>query len=34
MEPLPMSRKDYVKYSNAEITRWAQFVKAAGVEPQ
>jgi tripartite-type tricarboxylate transporter receptor subunit TctC len=34
MEPLPMSRKDYVKYSSGEIARWAEFVKAAGVAPQ
>jgi tripartite-type tricarboxylate transporter receptor subunit TctC len=34
MEPLPMSRKDYVQYSAKEVARWAQHVKAAGVEPQ
>jgi tripartite-type tricarboxylate transporter receptor subunit TctC len=34
MEPLPMSRADYLKYSVREINRWAEYVKAAGVEPQ
>mgnify|MGYP000420286214 CR=1 FL=1 len=34
MEPLPMSRTDYQKYSVREINRWAEYVKAAGVEPQ
>lgn len=34
MEPLPMSRADYQKYSAREIARWAEYVKAAGVEPQ
>jgi tripartite-type tricarboxylate transporter receptor subunit TctC len=34
MEPLSMSRKDYIKYSASEVARWAQHVKASGVEPQ
>lgn len=34
MDPRPMSREDYLKYSANEITHWAQHVKAAGVEPQ
>jgi tripartite-type tricarboxylate transporter receptor subunit TctC len=34
MEPLPMSRADYLKYSVREINRWAEYVKTAGVEPQ
>lgn len=34
MEPLPMSRADYLRYSAREIARWAEYVKAAGVEPQ
>jgi tripartite-type tricarboxylate transporter receptor subunit TctC len=34
MEPLPMSRADYLKYSINEIKYWADNVKAAGVEPQ
>lgn len=34
MEPLPMSRADYQKYSAHEINRWADYVKAAGVAPQ
>jgi tripartite-type tricarboxylate transporter receptor subunit TctC len=34
MEPRPMSRSDYQKFSANEINRWAGYVKAAGVEPQ
>jgi tripartite-type tricarboxylate transporter receptor subunit TctC len=34
MEPLPMSRADYQRYSVREINRWAEYVKAAGVEAQ
>ena len=34
LEPRPMSRDDYLKFSANEITHWAQHVKAAGVEPQ
>jgi tripartite-type tricarboxylate transporter receptor subunit TctC len=34
MEPLPMSRADYLRYSVREINRWAEYVKASGVEPQ
>ncbi len=34
MEALPMSREDYIAYSAREITRWADHVKAAGIEPQ
>jgi tripartite-type tricarboxylate transporter receptor subunit TctC len=34
MEPRPMSRADYQKFSANEINRWAEYVKAAGVEPQ
>jgi tripartite-type tricarboxylate transporter receptor subunit TctC len=34
MEPLRMSREDYQKYSLEQLHRWADYVKAAGVEPQ
>ena len=34
MEAVSMSRDDYLNYSAREITRWAEHVKAAGVEPQ
>jgi tripartite-type tricarboxylate transporter receptor subunit TctC len=34
MDPVTMSREDYRAYSAKEITRWAEFVKASGVEPQ
>ncbi len=34
MEPRAMSRSDFLKYSANEITHWAEYVKAAGVEPQ
>lgn len=34
MDVLPMSREDYQSFSAREITRWAEHVKAAGVEPQ
>ncbi len=34
MDPVAMSREDYRAYSAKEITRWAEFVKASGVEPQ
>jgi tripartite-type tricarboxylate transporter receptor subunit TctC len=34
MEPLPMSRADYRKYSVEQLHRWADYVKASGVEPQ
>lgn len=34
MEAMPMSREEYTQFSAREITRWAEHVKAAGVEPQ
>lgn len=34
MEAMPLSREEYIAYSAREITRWADHVKAAGVEPQ
>jgi tripartite-type tricarboxylate transporter receptor subunit TctC len=34
MDPVTMSREDYRAYSAKEITRWAEFVKASGVEAQ
>lgn len=34
MEPRSISREEYQKYAANEITRWAQYVKAAGVQPQ
>jgi tripartite-type tricarboxylate transporter receptor subunit TctC len=34
MEARPMPREEYLKYTAHEIDRWAQYVKAAGVEPQ
>jgi len=34
MTALTMSRKDYHDYSAMQIKRWAENVKAAGVEPQ
>jgi tripartite-type tricarboxylate transporter receptor subunit TctC len=34
MEPRPMSRSEYHQFTTAEISRWAQHVKASGVEPQ
>jgi tripartite-type tricarboxylate transporter receptor subunit TctC len=34
MEPLRMSRENYQKYSVEQLHRWADYVKAAGVEPQ
>lgn len=34
MEAMPMSREEYIAYSQREISRWADHVKAAGVEPQ
>ena len=34
MEAVSMNRDDYLHYSTQEITRWAEHVKAAGVEPQ
>ncbi|MDB5842093.1 MAG: tripartite tricarboxylate transporter substrate binding protein [Herminiimonas sp.] len=34
MEALPMSRQDYIKFSAQKINHWAEYVKAAGVEPQ
>ena len=34
MEALTMSREEYQDFSAREITRWAEHVKAAGVEPQ
>jgi tripartite-type tricarboxylate transporter receptor subunit TctC len=34
MEPLRMSRENYQKYSVEQLHRWAEYVKAAGVEPQ
>ncbi|OVZ60621.1 hypothetical protein CDO44_07795 [Pigmentiphaga sp. NML080357] len=34
MEPLPMSRKEYVEFSREKIAYWAEQVKAAGVPPQ
>ena len=34
MEPLPMSRQEYVRFSREKIDYWARQVKAAGVPPQ
>jgi tripartite-type tricarboxylate transporter receptor subunit TctC len=34
MEPLRMSRDNYQKYSLEQLHRWAEYVKASGVEPQ
>jgi tripartite-type tricarboxylate transporter receptor subunit TctC len=34
MEPLRMSRENYQKYSVEQLHRWAEYVKASGVEPQ
>ena len=34
MEPLRMSREEYQKYSVEQLHRWADYVKASGVEPQ
>ena len=34
MEPLRMSRQGYQKYSVDQMHRWAEYVRASGVEPQ
>jgi tripartite-type tricarboxylate transporter receptor subunit TctC len=34
LEPSKLSRTDYTKFVGSEITRWAQVIKDAGVQPE
>ena len=34
LEPSKLSRADYTKFVGSEITRWAQVIKDAGVQPE